>query len=202
MSKREITLGTWEGKPIKWMVLKEEKFGTLVISKHPLFSLNLEFYSDNLWKNSNLHKYLNNDFWNKAFTDDEKKKIVNVYLADPDGTKESVFLLNISEAETLMTQGERMFGNGTNCNGHSCDSCYQYSDKHGTCCFLRTVTGNYMAVMGPPGDIRREHGNYRSVRPAMYVRECVSEEAYSAEPNEELSDALKNYFGALGKAPK
>lgn len=38
MSKRIITLGKWEGNPIEWIVLKEESFGTLVISKDMLFS--------------------------------------------------------------------------------------------------------------------------------------------------------------------
>ena len=27
MSKRIVTLGTWDGKPIQWIVLKENKLG-------------------------------------------------------------------------------------------------------------------------------------------------------------------------------
>ena len=38
MSKRVITLGTWNGNPIEWIVLKEDGFQTLVVSKWPLFS--------------------------------------------------------------------------------------------------------------------------------------------------------------------
>ena len=37
MSKRIVTLGTWDGKPIQWIVLKESKLGSVVISKDVLF---------------------------------------------------------------------------------------------------------------------------------------------------------------------
>lgn len=37
MSKRVITFGTWGNQPIKWLVLKEEKFKTLLISTEGLF---------------------------------------------------------------------------------------------------------------------------------------------------------------------
>ena len=32
MSKRIVTLGTWDGKPIQWIVLKESKLGSVVIN--------------------------------------------------------------------------------------------------------------------------------------------------------------------------
>lgn len=50
---------------------------------------------------------MNKEFFKTAFTEEEKKKIVNVYLSDPDSTKDNVFVLSVNEAEKLMTQSER-----------------------------------------------------------------------------------------------
>ena len=54
MSRRSITLGTWDGKPIEWLVLKEEGLATLVISRYPLLSHKFnENTNDKIpWKNS------------------------------------------------------------------------------------------------------------------------------------------------------
>ena len=120
MSKRIITLGTWDGKPIEWIVLKEESFGSLVISKLPLFSMKLSW--EGTWASCNFRKELNGNFFTKAFTNDEKKKIV-CSLLTPESTKDNVFLLSDSEANTLMSQSERKYSTG-NCK-MTCDTCYQ-----------------------------------------------------------------------------
>ena len=74
MSRRIITLGTWDGKPIEWIVLKEEDFGTLVLSKNILFQSKFDD-SSNIWKDSYIRRYLNNDFFNH-FTNLEKKEFL------------------------------------------------------------------------------------------------------------------------------
>ena len=111
MSKRVITLGTWDGKPIKWLVLKEKGFATFCISKEIIFK---HCYNDNKNKGSNyaksdIRKYLNCNFFKKAFSEVEKKKIVSVKNTDSN-TKDNVFLLSKSEIESLMTNGERICG--------------------------------------------------------------------------------------------
>lgn len=192
MSKRVITLGTWEGKPIEWIVLKEEKFGTLVISKEKLFNckFNNNRSDSNRWKDSLLRKYVNEEFFKKAFTEEEKKKIVNVYLSDPDGTKDNVFVLSKIESENLMTQNERAVG--------SFSWTRSPNTSYNNCTYI---------ILGD-GGLSYEYVDYsRSIRPAMYVRECDSEETSdneisSAEPKEEMSDFLSKLFGELKKAPK
>lgn len=173
MSKRIITLGTWNGKPIEWIVLKKESFGTLVFSKLALFSLNLDWYgTSGTWTYSNLRLYLNTEFYHAAFSADEKKKIVNCFLKSPESTKDNVFLLSKEEAETLMTQDERKCGNGTSCNGHNCKYCYKYSHIHGTCFYLRTPqNSHYMYAINSSGSIKQDYGGFRSIRPAIYIRE-------------------------------
>ena len=173
MSKRIITLGTWNGKPIEWIVLKKESFGTLVFSKLALFSLYPSWKGTaGTWQYSSLREYLNGGFYNKAFSADEKKKIVNCFLKNPESTKDDVFLLSKEEAETLMTQDERTCGNGSFCNGHGCADCYKYSDIHSTCTYLRTIrSSSSMYRIHPNGTLDTISPNVLSIRPAIYIRE-------------------------------
>lgn len=174
MGKRIITLGKWENKPIEWIVLKEENNNALVISRLALFAMDCRNNGNTAmdWEYSVLREYLNGEFYNKAFSGTEKLKIVNAKLEDVNNAKDNVFLLSKQEAETLMTQEERKCGNGTNCNGHSCNTCYQYSHIHGTCCWLRTRydrNSNYYKIE-PNGTISYSYG-VRSIRPSVWIKE-------------------------------
>ena len=77
MSRRSITLGTWDGKPIEWLVLKEEGLATLVISRYPLLShkFNENTNDGNRWDSSSLRKYLNNEFYKQAFNEERILRI-------------------------------------------------------------------------------------------------------------------------------
>lgn len=102
MSKRVITLGTWNGNPIEWIVLKEDDFSALVVSKNVLFTSRFNSnYND--WNNSEIRAYLNGDFFRQAFTDEDRKFVVNAFV---DGRKTDVFLLSKGEAESYMSGAE------------------------------------------------------------------------------------------------
>mgnify|MGYP006882873842 CR=1 FL=1 len=103
MSKRIVTLGTWDGKPIQWIVLKENKLGSVVISKDGLFPR--QFDSQNRdWPDSDIRAYLNGEFFQQAFRAEEQKRIINTII---DGKKTDIFLLSKEEAENWMTENER-----------------------------------------------------------------------------------------------
>ena len=102
MSKRVITLGSWNGNPIEWIVLKEDDFSALVVSKNVLFTSRFNSnYND--WNNSEIRAYLNGDFFRQAFTDEDRKFVVNAFV---DGRKTDVFLLSKDEAESYMSRSE------------------------------------------------------------------------------------------------
>ncbi len=171
MSKRMITLGKWENKPIEWIVLKEENNNALVISRLALFSMDCRNNGNTTmdWEYSVLREYLNGEFYNKAFSSTEKLKIVNAKLEDVNNAKDNVFLLSKQEAETLMTQDERKCGNG-NCPG-DCKTCYQHSNSYGTCCYLRTRRdNNYYYRIYIDGSITYAY-NVRSIRPSVWIKE-------------------------------
>lgn len=103
MSKRIVTLGIWDGKPIQWIVLKESKLGSVVISKDGLFEM--PFDSQNRdWSDSDIRAYLNREFFQQAFRAEEQKRIINTII---DGKKTDIFLLSKEEAENWMTSNER-----------------------------------------------------------------------------------------------
>ena len=86
-----------QNQPIEWQVLSIENNKMLVISRYGLDAKRFDGSSNN-WKNSKIRKWLNGDFYNKAFTDQEKKSINLSNLSDV-GTSDNVFLLSKDEAE-------------------------------------------------------------------------------------------------------
>ena len=102
---------------IEWLVLAKENNRVLVISDKALdcraFDTSGKYVT---WEECSLRKWLNNDFFNTAFSDDEKAAIPTVtvsadknpeYDTDPgNATKDKVFLLSIVEAEKYFTSAE------------------------------------------------------------------------------------------------
>lgn len=93
---------------IEWLVLEVKDGKALVISKYALDCkpYNTE-WDDVTWEKCSLRQWLNNDFLNSAFSEDEQKLIPTVtvtadenpdYDTDPgNDTKDKVFLLSITE---------------------------------------------------------------------------------------------------------
>ena len=112
-----IMFGTYEqdnnisnGKePIEWLVLEKKNGRALVISKYGLDSKQYHTRSEDVtWETCSLREWLNNDFFNIAFSVDEKAKIPTVTVSadknpsfpdvDPgNATNDKVFLLSLLE---------------------------------------------------------------------------------------------------------
>lgn len=110
-----ITFGTYpqtnagnDNTPIEWIVLARDGDEALVISRYALEAVpyNTE-YTDVTWETCSLRTWLNNDFYNKAFSAEEKESIVlskvtadknPEYSTNPgNDTNDNVFLLSITE---------------------------------------------------------------------------------------------------------
>ena len=99
-----------EPEPIEWIVLDIWRNAATLISKHGLDAMP---YSDDepivTWESCTLRHWLNDQFVNVTFTDDERAMLVSVkvmagvnpaYPIDPgNDTQDRVFLLSIEEAE-------------------------------------------------------------------------------------------------------
>ena len=113
-----ITFGTYEQdnnlengqEPIRWIVLQKTKSQLMLMSK---YGLDVQPFNtegvDIRWENCSLRAWLNDDFYNTAFTDEEKEKIntktvkngENPFYSDSTAsadTLDKVFLLSIEGA--------------------------------------------------------------------------------------------------------
>lgn len=117
-----ITFGTYpqtaNGKdktPIKWRVLKNTGNELFLLSEYILDSKQYhnigstwsskQYNNDDIditWKDSDLRKWLNTDFYNRAFNDLEKKFVKITHCTDNgedvENTGDKIFLLSVSEA--------------------------------------------------------------------------------------------------------
>lgn len=99
---------------IEWLVLEVKDGKALAISKYAIDCKQYNTsYTDVTWETCSLRKWLNNDFINTAFSDDEKAMIPTVttsvdgkneYSTNPGNeTQDQIFLLSISEADKYFT---------------------------------------------------------------------------------------------------
>lgn len=156
MSRRIIKLGTWKDKPMEWIVLKVEDFGTLVLSAESIGGYKFDSNSsNNNWGSCTLRKFLNGEFFSNTFTSEEKKKIVNARL---DKCKDNIFLPSEEEFKLLNQYGRDEYE----------DDCFKPGSKCAHCCWTRTQNSGYATK-----DCWCYHSpNYSyAVRPAMYIKE-------------------------------
>lgn len=119
-----VVLGRWEqdgdssngAEEIEWLVLEAEGGEALVISEYGLDCLPFnETQTETTWENCTLRHHLNGDFYNRAFSADEKRRIVKSRVeARPDahfeadqgaGTEDFVFLPAIEDGEKFFAEG-------------------------------------------------------------------------------------------------
>ena len=95
---------------IEWEVLAKENGKALLISK---YALDCKPYHENscsiTWENCTLRKWLNSEFINNAFSEEEIAEIVLTRNETKGSiqTEDKVFLLSIEEANKYLTQEER-----------------------------------------------------------------------------------------------
>ena len=85
--------------PIEWIVIDKREESKLVISKYGIDAKIYNDSSENIkWKASSLRKWLNKDFIDAAFSENEKDLILETKNSEnPDETEDKIFLLSDSE---------------------------------------------------------------------------------------------------------
>ena len=168
---------------IEWLVLAKKGNRILVISDK---ALDCQTYNSSItsvtWETCTLRKWLNNDFINAAFSDDEKAMIPTVtvsadknpqYDTDPgNATQDQVFLLSIVEAKKYFSSDSAKQCSPTNyavANG-------AYKSNDNICWWWLRSPGCYqssVAFVDFDGSVGRG-GHYvdndiSAVRPAMWI---------------------------------
>ena len=179
--------------PIEWLILELTPYRALLISK---YALDCKPYNTSkaevTWESCTLRKWLNEDFFNAAFSDGEKAMIPTVTVSadeNPDcdtdpgnATQDRVFLLSIPEANRYFKNKEARMCVPTACavgNGAYTEPCAKGGQP---CCewWLRSPGEDQDAaaiVEIDDDDDYDDHGNYGNyvhsgsvgVRPALWI---------------------------------
>ena len=187
-----VTMGEFEqdnnsgnGKEsIKWDVLDVQSDRVLLIA-HDL----MEYVRYNqtrtsvTWESSHLRKWMNNDFYNAAFSADEKNKILTVQLSNSDSsngtdggkdTYDKVFSLSVEEAKKYYSTNSQRIAYYTDYVEN-----YKYYGETNAgreWWWLRSpgATSKHAALVDIDGKIIDNYGDYVddydiTVRPAMWI---------------------------------
>lgn len=106
-----------EVEAIEWLVLENSEDKKLILSKYALdcmpYNTNFE---ETCWEKCSLRLWLNNEFFNKAFSEDEKSRIVFSEISadkNPDfdtnqgsDTQDKIFLLSVLESQKYFENDE------------------------------------------------------------------------------------------------
>ena len=87
-----IMYGSYQGEAIEWRVLDKKGDKVLLLSEYGLDiqPFDTSDVSRVLWKDSTMRKWLNKDFYDNAFSENEKKNIVLSYSKGFEKNNESV----------------------------------------------------------------------------------------------------------------
>ena len=144
----KFTFGEWRGKPVEWRVLDIQDDKVLVtsiellgLSQYQDYSFDGEYgYGDyfyTTWAECSLRTWLNNDFYQTAFSEDEQQnlcltlvktpeinrvvksyfdsnktiEITPVYMQGSEDTEDMIFCLSVEEAETYFCWDEIRIAN-------------------------------------------------------------------------------------------
>ena len=109
-----VTLGTYAGKKIEWIVLDTGDNGALIITKEGLDAKQMDDETgtvENIWEDCDLRSWLNGEFYKESFSEDEQKKINKskvvfekssaeyVFARDGVDTEDYIFILSYKEAK-------------------------------------------------------------------------------------------------------
>ena len=107
---KSINFASIDGKEIEWLVVDEDDESMTLLSK---YILDVAPYNigggSTTWEKSSIRKYLNEEFYDKVFTSDEKEKVLDSFLDNNENpntktsggeqTKDKIYLLSIDEVK-------------------------------------------------------------------------------------------------------
>lgn len=186
-----ITLGNYEqdanlqnGKEIiEWKIITIKNNRVLLLSKYCIEYL--QYHSEDVamtWEQSDLRDWLNNNFYNQSFSNNEKSLILEVLNETPDyndlrfveggnNTYDKVFLLSAKEVNQYTTKNERK----TVATPYVKQKGIYVRDNDGNSPWCLRSPGafeNYVAYVNWTGDINYAPSfvyHYQGVRPAVWI---------------------------------
>lgn len=179
-----ITLGSFYGQDIEWIILDENDNGeTVIISKNVISERDYhDTVEDITWEDCTLRQWLNGEFYEESFSDSEKNVILTTHVVNDDNpvygtpggndTEDKVFLLSLAEVEEYFeSEPDRRckVENGSySPSGKPQDDYYQwYLRSPGVQSYCVAFVNRFGGIQ-PEGDILDSRENY-GVRPVMTI---------------------------------
>ena len=116
---RYFFAGEKDLRPIEWIVLADEDGELILLSKYCLDVVHyFERFGEVAWEDSRLRHWLNGAFYDRAFTEKEKQRIVETVIVtdetrDPASHRNKLFILSRSQIEELLPDREKRLGRPT-----------------------------------------------------------------------------------------
>lgn len=209
-----LSFGCYKGEDIEWQVLKREVNKALLISKYALDCIQYHNGSNHYTlKTCTLHKWLNRDFLDSAFSEEEQgiilaERVMRGYNPMYDSqsyvAREKVFLLSIQEARKYFRTDESRRCAPTAYaikQGAAISNKYTTDDKATCWWWLRTNGYNYSrnAFVDAGGWVNffgyRHDSPYACVRPALWISLPIG--ASDSANSDGMSKSLKEVFMLL-----
>ena len=160
---------------IEWLILEADAGNYVIISK---YLLDAYYYHENMqevsWETCSAKEWLNNDFYNKAFSAEEKEKIQNVII---DNSACNVYLLSAEEAATYFTSDSARTAELTVYAKANGAATYTYNNGNNGSWWTRTPSGEISrtAVVCSDGSIDTSTGGKNAdsgfcIRPVLQIQ--------------------------------
>ena len=179
---KDLKFGNYHGAD-RWILLARENGKALLVSKQCIDCKRYhKEHTELTWEECSIREWLNNEFYNEAFSEEEKMMIAESRITNPDNsvyrsesgndTLDKVFLLSIEEVEKYFPSQEKR-----------CASASSYAKEMGAYIsangnswwWLRTTGSTSGDAAGVCGDGEIDYGGYfvhyekGAVRPAIWV---------------------------------
>lgn len=169
-----------ELKPLLWKVLKVDGDKALIMTRDSIMSLDRMNTQKRTWEECSTRIMLNGDFFDGAFSDEERSIILNSKLDNPNNkkhktpggnpTEDKVFLLSLTEIEDVLPNKEERTGEIT-----AYAKLQTYAKRDNVVFWVTRTPGDAgwgpVAISDFDGDVDYEgnHVGYNAVRPAMWI---------------------------------
>ena len=172
-----VTFGTDEkGNPIEWLVLEKNNNKVLLLTKYLYSGEQYNKKSTNIsWEDSDIRKFLNQEFIDKNFDENEKESIIITDVVNNDNaeygtkggnnTKDKVFLLSLNEVKKYL-RNESLRNADTRYQDIDIDPTWWLRSPGETLRRASYVHGNGGSIVERGDDVIC--GYY--IRPAMWVK--------------------------------
>ncbi len=171
---------------ISWLVLARDGDKALLISNYALDIGPFIYRAEGSWRTCTIRKWLNNYFYNEAFSLEEKKHIVqtSVRIDSENSTTDKVFLLSVAEVKQYFSDNSARICYPTSYTAMKCGySRPWFRDELPSCeaCswWLRSseFNGSLAPIVYTDGSVSTDDGrssllfnSYDGVRPVIWVR--------------------------------